>query len=68
MAPKAAVDIKRRLRTASLKQMLTIATHTAGGTCVLHRRVRSYGTRSPLHDHTRIIGFILKVPDGAWIR
>ena len=25
----------------------------------------SYGTRSPLHDHTRIIDFILKVPDGA---
>jgi hypothetical protein len=25
-----------------------------------------YTTRSPLQDHTRIIGFTLKVPDAAW--
>jgi hypothetical protein len=29
------------------------------------RMVRNYGTRSPMRDHTRMIGFTLKVPDGA---
>ena len=30
-----------------------------------HHRALRYGTRNPLHDHTRIIVSILKVSDGA---
>jgi hypothetical protein len=35
---------------------------TRGGTLVLVL----YGTKSPIQDNTRIIGFTLKVPHGPW--